>query len=356
MTTVVETTSVFGARRLESVRPARRLTRVQIAGLAAGVVLVSMLLFAVTPLQGIADFLVFAVLFYSVAQTAVSFGVEGRRQAADRLMRLGVGLALVMAIIPLVSVLGYTIYRGAKSISMAFLTHSMYQVGPLDTGGGMYHAIVGTIEQVLIAVVIAVPIGLLTAIYLAEYGRGRFATAVRFTVDLMTGVPSIVAGLFIYAAFVLALGMGYSGFAAALALTILMLPVVIRSSEEMLKLVPESLREASYALGVPRWRTIVSVVLPTASTGITTGVMLAIARVTGETAPILLTASSLDRINTSPFHGAQANVGTFIFFQATSAGDAFINRAWAAALVLIVFVAVLYIAARLLTRRNRLVG
>src|SRR5205807_9559004 len=138
--------------------------------------------------------------------------------------------------------------------------------------GGAYHAIMGTIEQVGIASLLAVPLGLLVAIYIVEYGRGRLRMAIRFLVDVMTGIPSIVAGLFIFAFWVLGLHRGFSGLAAALALAVLMLPIVVRSTEEMLKLVPDSLREASYALGVPRWRTVVSVVLPTASAGITTGV------------------------------------------------------------------------------------
>jgi phosphate transport system permease protein len=161
-----------------------------------------------------------------------------------------------------------------------------------------------------------------------------------------------VAGLFIYAFWVIP--RGPSGFAAALALSILMLPVIVRSAEEMIKLVPDSLREAAYALGVPRWKTILRVVLPTASAGITTGVMLDVARVTGETAPLLLTAQSLDAINTDPFHGRQSALASYVYDQASSAGDNFVNRAWGAALALIIVVLVLYVAARLLTRRNSL--
>jgi ABC-type Fe3+/spermidine/putrescine transport system ATPase subunit len=166
---------------------------------------------------------------------------------------------------------------------------------------------------------------------------------------------NVVAGLFIFAFWVLALRKGFSGFAAALSLSILMLPVVVRSSEEMLKLVPDSLREASFALGVPRWRTIVSIVLPTASSGITTGVMLAVARVTGETAPLLLTAFGFDAIKNDPFHGPQSAIPLFVFDQAQRPSDAAVARAWAAALTLIVIVLALYAAARLATRRNRLV-
>ena len=181
---------------------------------------------------------------------------------------------------------------------MEFLTTSMRGVSPRAEGGGVYHAIIGTLEQVGIAALIGIPLGILTAIYLVEYAAQarsrRLARAVSFFVDVMTGVPSIVVGLFIYTAFVLTLGMERSGFAAALALTILMIPVVVRSTEEMLRIVPRDLREASYALGIPKWRTILKVVLPTALGGIVTGAMLAVARIAGETAPLLLTTFMTD--------------------------------------------------------------
>ena len=280
--------------------------------------------------------------------------VSGRRRMVDILARLGMALSVLVALVPLVAVLAYTISRGARTISLQFLTHSMRGVGPLDSNGGAYHAIIGTLEQVAIASLLAVPLGLLVAVYVVEYGRGPLRTAVRFLVDVMTGIPSIVAGLFIFAFWVLGLHRGFSGLAAGLALAVLMLPVVVRSSEEMLKLVPDSLREASYALGVPRWRTVLSVVLPTASAGITTGVMLAVARVTGETAPLLLTAFGFDAIRTSPLHGPQSALPLFVFSQASSAFDVAVRRAWAGALTLIVVVLVLTAAARVVTGRSRL--
>ena len=274
-----------------------------------------------------------------------------RRRAVNRLASAAMVSAVVVALIPLVAVLTYTISRGAQAISPQFLTHSMKGVGPLDATGGAYHAIVGTIEQVAIASLLAVPFGLLVAVYIVEYGRGRLRTAVRFLVDVMTGIPSIVAGLFIFAFWVLGLHKGFSGLAAGLALAVLMLPVVVRSAEEMLKLVPDELREASYALGVPRWRTILSVVLPTALPGVTTGVLLAVARVTGETAPLLLTAFGFDAIRTSPFAGPQSGLPLFVFAQAGSAFDVAVHRAWAGALTLIAIVLILTVAARFLTGR-----
>jgi phosphate transport system permease protein len=297
---------------------------------------------------------VFALLLFVALQTLVSFGVEGRRQAVNRLFTTLVTVAFLIALTPLVLIVWYTVKEGAGAISDHFLTHSMFRVDPSEPGGGIYHAIVGTAEQVLLASAMAVPLGLLVAIYVTEYGRGAFGTAIRFLIDVMTGIPSIVAGLFVLAFWVLALGKGFSGFAAALALAILELPIVVRSAEEMLRLVPAALREASYALGVAKWRTIVRVVLPTAASGIVTGIMLAVARVTGETAPVLLVAGNNAFINTDPLHGGQASLPLFIFQGAKSSSNFDVDRAWAASLTLITIVAVLFIAARLLTGRSAL--
>jgi phosphate transport system permease protein len=289
------------------------------------------------------------------ASAAGLLGRRSRRRAWTD--RVAVGLlaaSVIVAMGVLVLVLGYTISRGASAFSIDFLTHSMKGVGPLDRSGGVYHSIIGTLEQVGIASVLSIPLGLLAAVYIVEYGGSRFSMVVQFFVDVMTGIPSIVAGLFVFAFWVLVLKQGFSGLAAGLALSVLMLPVVIRASEEMLRLVPDHLREASYALGVPRWRTIVSVVLPTASAGLTTAVVLAIARVTGETAPLLVTAFGFDAIKTDPFHGPQSALPLFVFTQASSAFDVAVRRAWAAALTLVVVVLALIALARLLTRRDRL--
>ena len=339
-----------------TIKTSRALQRWELVAVVAAVIGVSLLLFAVTGLAGTADFLVFTVALYAIAQTAVSFAVEGRRRALDRLAGFGVRLALVIALIPLGAILYYVAAKGAKRISWAFLSHDLARVprlGPRAAGGGVHHAIIGTLEQVVIASVIAVPLGLLIAVYVVEYGKGRFATAIRFVMDVMTGVPSIVAGLFILAFWVLALKQGVSGFAAGLALAILEIPIVMRSSEEMLRLVPDDLREASYALGVPKWKTILRVVLPTASAGIITGVMLAVARVTGETAPVLLAAQLTSSNNSNPFSGAQAGIGPYIYDQARDSSSYAHDRAWGAALTLIVIVLVLYLGARLLARRNK---
>ncbi|GAA2278642.1 phosphate ABC transporter permease PstA [Actinomadura luteofluorescens] len=279
------------------------------------------------------------------------------RKIKDRAVQGLVYLAFALALIPLVSVLWTVVVNGAERLDPTFFQFSMNAVSGSDAGGGAYHAIIGTLEQVLITSLIAVPIAVLTAVYLVEYaGNGRLGKVISFTVDVMTGIPSIVAGLFVLALWLLTFGFDFSGFAGSLALTILMIPTVVRATEEMLKLVPNDLREASYALGVPRWRTVCFVVLPTAMTGIVTGVMLAVARVMGETAPLLLTIFFTKAINNDPFNGAQASLPTFIWEQASDPNQNSIDRAWTGALVLIGIIMLLNLAARLVARRKAPAG
>jgi phosphate transport system permease protein len=294
--------------------------------------------------------LIAAVLFI-LGSFAIAARVEGRRQAKDRLATALVWVAFLLALIPLVSLVWSTVSRGVKVLDFYFLTHSMGLVADSEPGGGIYHAILGSLEQVGLATVIAAPIGVLTAIYLVEYGRGNLARSVTFFVDVMTGIPSIVAGLFILS-LMLMFDLQPFGFAGSLALAILMMPVVVRSTEEMLKLVPNELREASLALGVPKWRTILKVVLPTSIGGISTGIMLAIARIAGETAPVLLLVWGNSLINANPFEGAQQSLPLYIYQQyANSAGaGAAYDRAWAASLTLIAFVMILNLVARGIAR------
>ncbi|GAA2428203.1 phosphate ABC transporter permease PstA [Streptomyces macrosporus] len=291
-----------------------------------------------------------AAILYIVATYVLASIVEGRRQAKDRLVTSLVWVSFLVAVVPLASLIWETIARGVEVLDVYFLTHSMNGVITLQPGGGIYHAIIGTVQQVGLATLIAAPIGLLTAIYLVEYGTGRLAKAVTFFVDVMTGIPSIVAGLFILSFWIIILDFGYSGFAGAMALAILMMPIVVRSTEEMLKLVPNELREASLALGVPKWRTILKVVLPTAIGGITTGVMLAVARIAGESAPILLLVFGSQAINNNPFEGAQSSLPYYIYEQWANGNEASYDRAWAAALVLIAFVMILNLVARGIAR------
>jgi phosphate transport system permease protein len=282
--------------------------------------------------------------------TSVSTG----RKVKDRLVQVLVYLAFALAVIPLVSVLWMVIKNGLGRFDADFFSFSQNGIGPRDAGGGAYHAIIGTLEQVLLTSVMAVPLGILTAVYLVEYGQDRrLARTISFFVDVMTGIPSIVAGLFILAFWLLLLGFSFSGFAGSLALAILMLPTVVRSAEEMLKLVPNELREASFALGVPRWRTICFVVLPTAFSGIVSGVMLAVARVMGETAPLLLLVFVTSSINMNPFSGPQMALPVFIWDQAGQPNDTAIARAWTAALTLILIIMALNLTARLIARLRR---
>ncbi|MFB7557607.1 phosphate ABC transporter permease PstA [Streptomyces brevispora] len=292
--------------------------------------------------------LIAALLFLVISYVATSV-VENRRQAKDRLATSLVWVCFLIAVVPLASLLWTTVSRGSGRLDIYFLTHSMAGVLGSETSGGVYHALIGTLEQVGIATVISAPLGLLTAVYLVEYGKGPLARAVTFFVDVMTGIPSIVAGLFILSIMLIA-GLEPSGLMGALALTILMIPVVVRSTEEMLKLVPNELREASLALGIPKWRTILKVVLPTAIGGIATGVMLAIARIAGETAPIILLVFGSQLINPNPFEGAQSSLPFYIYEQYKIGESASYDRAWAAALVLIAFVMILNLVARGIAR------
>ncbi len=304
---------------------------------------------------------VVAGVLYLVGLFVAATRVEGRRAARNRIWKALIYAACILAILPLASVVWTLVTKGAARLDGDFFGTSMNNIGARDPNGGAYHAIVGTLQQVGIATLMAVPLGVFGAIYLVEYGRGRFALTVRFFVDVMTGIPSIVAGLFVLAFWVLIVSPWFnngtprfSGFAASLALTVLMLPTIVRSTEEMLRLVPGPLREGAYALGVPQWKTIVRVVLPTALPGIVTGIMLAVARAAGETAPVLLVAGGAAAINFDPFAGNQSSLALFVYQQAGDASRYAPDRAWTAALTLVALVLVLTIAAKLLSRRNRL--
>ena len=278
--------------------------------------------------------------------------VEGSRKSTDRLVTVLVASAFGLAMFPLFSILATVVSKGAPVLSPAFFNNSMRNVvGP---GGGIYHAIVGTLLITFAATLISVPIGLFTSIYLVEYGNnGKLARTITFLVDVMTGIPSIVAGLFAYALFVLFFGEGVRmGFGGSVALSVLMIPVVVRSCEEMIKLVPNELREAAYALGVPKWRTVLKVVLPTALAGIVTGITLAIARVIGETAPLLVIAGTTDSVNFNLFKERMATLPVFAFNSVSDPGvppGPSIDRAWGAALVLLLIVMLLNLIARLVS-------
>ena len=301
----------------------------------------------------VAGWAVLAVVVYAVALPTWSRVVENGRSAQDRLVTTLVWSAFGIALVPLVALVTKVLVEGAPAISGEFLSFSMRNV--VGEGGGIYHAILGTLLITLAATVISVPVGLMAAIYLTEYGgKGRTARTITFLVDVMTGIPSIVAGLFAYALFVLFFGEGVRlGIGGAVALSLLMIPIVVRSCEEMLKLVPHDLREAAYALGVPKWRTITKVVLPTSLAGIITGITLAVARVIGETAPLLIIAGSTDSVNMNLFAERMMTLPVFIYYSYTQPGvpaEFGQERAWGAALVLIVIVMTLNLLARAVGR------
>ena len=315
--------------------------------------LLSATLFFATGSPGFIRILLVGAVLFTAIMMAASLIVEGSRKAKDRLATITVTCAFGLALLPLVSLVISVIQKGSERFDLQFFTYSMRNV--VGEGGGAVHAIVGTLWVTGIATLISVPIGILAAIYLVEYGTGHLARSITFFVDVMTGIPSIVAGLFAYALFVLFFGPGTkSGLAGAVALTVLMIPVVVRSIEELLKIVPNELREASYALGVPKWLTIVKVVLPTAAAGIVTGVMLAVARVIGETAPLLIAAGFTQSLNNNPLSGPMMTLPVFVYRSYIDQGNpasAYLDRAWAGALTLILIVMVLNLAGRLVAAK-----
>ncbi|MCU1671708.1 MAG: phosphate transporter, inner rane subunit PstA [Blastococcus sp.] len=333
-----------------SVQPRPRLPRWATAAAFAGAAVVAVLLGVLTALN-LVTFVLYTAVVGTLALWAVSRRVEGRRKAKDRLVTSLVLGAFAVTLVPLLSLVYEVVRRGVARLDGEFFNSSM--VGIIGPGGGAYHAILGTLIITGLTVVMSVPIGLLTAVYLVEYGTGRLKRAITFLVDVMTGIPSIVAGLFAYALFAIFFGPGVRlGIAGAVALSVLMIPVMVRSAEEVLKLVPNELREAAYALGVPKWRTIVKVVIPTAIAGLGTSVTLAIARVIGETAPLLVTVGITNATNLDPFDGRMATLPVFAYYQLTQPGvppEFGIDRAWTAALVLIMLVMGLNLLARLIS-------
>jgi phosphate transport system permease protein len=309
----------------------------------------------------IVGWLVLAAVLYLVAVGLLSTVVENRRKATDRVVRGLVTIAFLLALIPLVSTLLTVISKGWGSMTWQFLTQStgtVFDAASLKVTvtEGALQAVVGTLIITGIAALISIPIGILTAIYLVEYAQPQqwMARTVTFLVDVMTGIPSIVAGLFAFSLFTLLVGpKAFSGFSASVALAVLMIPIVVRSTEEMLKLVAMDLREASYALGVSKFATITKIVLPTAIAGIVTGVMLAISRVIGETAPIFMAASFTNNFNSNPFNGPMQTLPVMAYtgykFPTTDVAASY-QSAWGAALLLVILVVILNLIARIVAR------
>ncbi|VVJ23097.1 Phosphate transport system permease protein PstA (TC 3.A.1.7.1) [Amycolatopsis camponoti] len=266
-----------------------------------------------------------------------------------------VWLSFLIAVVPLVWVLYTVIANGIKRIPYSnWWSQDLGNFLSDEVGGGVLHAIIGSLLQGLVCAIIAVPIGMLVAIYLVEYGRGKLMKATTFMVDILSGVPSIVAALFIYALWITTFGLPRSGFAVSLALVLLMIPVVVRSSEEMLRIVPDDLREASYALGVPKWKTIVKIVLPTALSGIIGGIMMALARVMGETAPLLVLVGYSAYTNWDIFSGEQAALPLLMnnerVTNSMDPGSVGFDRIWGAALTLVLIIAIINLLATVFAR------
>ena len=286
-----------------------------------------------------------------MAAALLAGGVGRRRRAKDRAFGVYMVVAAALAIIPLALIVSYVIIKGWSALTVNFFTKE--PAGTLNPqAGGIVEAFIGTGIMVLIASAIAIPLGMLSAIYLAEYGTGRLAAAVRFIAEVLLSTPSIIAGAFIWALVVVAMG-GFSGFAGALSLAFLMWPIITRATEEILRLVPDELREAGLALGMPRWKVILRVVIPTAGTGILTAIMLAVARGLGETAPILLTALGNDFINYNPGTQPMDAVTLRVYAYARTPVEALHTLAWGGAITLLVVVLALSIGARFLSHRQR---
>lgn len=366
--------------RLESLTAHRKPSWTWMAAAAGAAVISLILTLLIFESFSIIGFVLIGAAAYIITMFITSRVLEDRLKARDELWRHLVWTAFLIALVPLISVVWSVLSQGLPTLIShpGLLTTDMQGVvGATDIAtqtegeplqGGILHGLVGTVMITLLASIISIPVGLFASIYLVEYSnRNAFSRAIRFFVDVMTGIPSIVAGLFAFAGLTLLveLTMGDSpqalqsvktGFAAALALSVLMIPVVVRSTEEMLGIVADELREASYALGVRKWRTIMKVVLPTAMSGIASGVTLAIARVTGETAPILVTAGYAATTNWNPFSEWMTALPVFIYRQLTNptapaAGDPSTARAWAGALVLILIVMGLNLVARIIAKQ-----
>jgi phosphate transport system permease protein len=290
------------------------------------------------------------------ASTPAFQQVSLARKSKNGFATVLVWLSFLIALVPLVWVLYTVVANGIARVPFSnWWTQDFGGVLADEVGGGVLHAIIGTLLQGLVCAIIAVPLGLLVAIYLVEYGKGaRLAKVTTFMVDILSGVPSIVAALFIYALWITTLGLPRSGFAVSLALVLLMIPVVVRSSEEMLRIVPDDLREASYALGVPKWKTIVKIVLPTALSGIISGVMMALARVMGETAPLLVLVGYSAYVNFDLFKNEMASLPLLMnnerVTNSMAPGSVGFDRIWGAALTLVIIIALINLLATVISR------
>jgi phosphate transport system permease protein len=313
----------------------------------------SYLFVAATEMKGKLAYAFIFFLAYSLISSTFSFITRGRQAAKDSFVGTLVLLGAVVTVLPIASIFATVLQKGIPGLHFGILSNDMSMATPTDPipTGGLLHAITGTLTLVILALIMSVPIGILTALYLTEI-NGKFAGPIRFLVQAMSGVPSIVAGLFILSAVLYTITKNYSALMGALALTILMIPTIARTSEEVLLLIPNELREAGTALGGTQWRTVAMIVVPAARSGLMTAIILGIARIAGETAPLLLLTGGGDKVNPNPFSGSVGSLPYYIWKSFNAGSPEAITRAWAGLLVLMIVVLILFIIARALSNRK----
>jgi phosphate transport system permease protein len=327
--------------------------RTKEAGIFLGTIATTCLVVLYSPLSGKLGLFVTFFFLYAIAQATSSYIKFGAMTAKDSAVKVLMACGAVLAVLPIVSILGTVVVKGYAGIKWNIFSNDMSLATTTDplTSGGLLHAIIGTLLLVLGALILSVPIGILTALYLTEI-RGRFSRPIRFLVQAMSGVPSIVAGLFILSAVVYTITKSTSGLMGSLALTILMIPTVARTAEEVLKLIPEDLREAGTALGGTQWRTVAMIVLPAAKSGLMTAVILGVARIAGETAPLLLITGGGDTTNFNLFNDPMGSLPFYIWKSFLAGSEEANTRAWAGLLILILLVLFLFTTARFLSSRK----
>ena len=344
MTTLIKPTKPWAKSPTERARDFGFL----IAGIGIAYLMVAM--------TGMAGKLGYAFSFfvaYGAIVSGFSFITRGAPAAKDAFVKSLVAVGAIVTILPIASIIYTVLQRGLPGISIGLFTNDMSLAAPTDPleNGGVLHAITGTLTLVVLALIISVPIAILTALYLTEI-NGKFAGPIRFLVQAMSGVPSIVAGLFILSAVLYPITKNYSALMGALALSILMIPTVARTAEEVLLLIPNDLREAGTALGGTQWRTVAMIVLPAARSGLMTAIILGIARIAGETAPLLLLTGGGDSVNPNPFNGSVGSLPYYIWKSFNAGSEEAITRAWAGLLVLMMLVLILFVLARALSTRK----
>ena len=319
-----------------------------------GSITASYLFVAATPMKGKLAYFFTFFFFYMIATATYKLFTRGQMAAKDALVSTIVSIGAVATLIPIISILATVVKNGVKGLHWSLFTTDMSLATPTDpiATGGLLHAITGTITLVALSLVISVPIGILTALYMTEI-KGRLIGPIRFLVQAMSGVPSIVAGLFILSSVLYPITKAYSGFMGVLALSILMIPTIARTSEEVLNLIPNDLREAGVALGGTQWRTVAMIVLPAAKSGLITAMILGVARIAGETAPLLLLTGGGDRVNPNPFDGPMGSLPYYIWKSFNAGSPEAITRAWAGLLVLVLLVLILFTAARMLGGKKK---